>query len=396
MLSFKKVFADFWDAVYSLPREKRKRAASISGRLPWLKALPGRLPATSSKKLLIIRTDDIGDYILFRNALSIYRQSPAYKQYNITLLGNSVWKTVAETLDKNLADEFIWLDKHRYFKDESYFKSFSETLNKVGYDTLIVPTRTRYFLLEDMLALAARATHKIAVQDVFDSYRSNVEREEAGKLYNSFVRTDTEKLHEAEFNKAIAAKICGVQSGIQTPFIAQEQIPDAGDIPKPYAVLFPGAAIRSKVWPSKSFARVASYLIQERGMNVVLTGASGDTKYTEQVKAACAHAETLFDYTAKTDLIQLCGIIKNAAILVSNDTGAAHIAAALGVKTLVLSKGSNHWRFFPYPEGRNVVTFLPPAFEQDLKAGKIKEWESRAVNYDIGTIEPSRLFNYLP
>ena len=61
--------------------------------------------------LLFIRLDAIGDYVMFRNFIEILKKSDKYKNYNITLVGNSAWKNLSEELDKEYMDKFIWISK---------------------------------------------------------------------------------------------------------------------------------------------------------------------------------------------------------------------------------------------------------------------------------------------
>jgi hypothetical protein len=75
------------------------------------------------KKLLIIRLDDIGDYLLFRNSLEAYKTSPRWNAYEITLLGNKIWKGLFEELDSTKVDKTIWIDKYLYLKVEYSRKS---------------------------------------------------------------------------------------------------------------------------------------------------------------------------------------------------------------------------------------------------------------------------------
>src|SRR5690349_12660253 len=70
------------------------------------------------KKLLIIRLDDIGDYILFRNSLSAYKSSERWKGYQITLLGNEAWKQLFESFDTSTTDNSIWINKRKYLDDD--------------------------------------------------------------------------------------------------------------------------------------------------------------------------------------------------------------------------------------------------------------------------------------
>lgn len=64
--------------------------------------------------LLLIRLDAIGDYVFFRNFIELLKKS---KKYNITLIGNSVWKNLAVGLDGEFIDSFIWFDRNRFNKD---------------------------------------------------------------------------------------------------------------------------------------------------------------------------------------------------------------------------------------------------------------------------------------
>ena len=71
-----------------------------------------------TKKILIIRLDDIGDYILFRNFLPYYKNAEHWKSYSFTLLGNIVWKDLFEKYDASLVNAVIWIDKKQYLQNE--------------------------------------------------------------------------------------------------------------------------------------------------------------------------------------------------------------------------------------------------------------------------------------
>ena len=60
------------------------------------------------KRVLIIRLDAIGDYILFRNVFRFIRNSRKYNDAEITLFGNPAWRQIAETYDADCADHWIW------------------------------------------------------------------------------------------------------------------------------------------------------------------------------------------------------------------------------------------------------------------------------------------------
>src|SRR5690606_18398655 len=64
-----------------------------------------------AKRLLIIKIDAIGDYILFRNYLEILHQSERFKDYEIELLGNDAWKDLTWQYDSNLISKYWFINE---------------------------------------------------------------------------------------------------------------------------------------------------------------------------------------------------------------------------------------------------------------------------------------------
>jgi len=64
---------------------------------------------TSQKRLLIIKTDAIGDYILFRNFIEIVMKSERFKDYRVDLLGNELWREIALQYDGDYINEFLFI-----------------------------------------------------------------------------------------------------------------------------------------------------------------------------------------------------------------------------------------------------------------------------------------------
>src|ERR1700730_15679538 len=62
------------------------------------------------KRLLIIKADAIGDYILFRNFIELVKKSGKFKDHRIDLVGNKLWQDIALTYDREFIDNFIFLN----------------------------------------------------------------------------------------------------------------------------------------------------------------------------------------------------------------------------------------------------------------------------------------------
>jgi ADP-heptose:LPS heptosyltransferase len=97
--------------------------------------------------------------------------------------------------------------------------------------------------------------------------------------------------------------------------------------PGRYAVLHPGASAPTRRWPVERFAAVGDALAGD-GFRVVVTGVPAE-RGTAAALAAAMEAPAV-DLTGRTGLGGLAALLRDAAVLVGNDTGSAHLAAAVG------------------------------------------------------------------
>jgi len=99
----------------------------------------------------------------------------------------------------------------------------------------------------------------------------------------------------------------------------------------PWAVIHPGATDRRRRWPVERFAMVGDALAQ-RGLQVVVTGTPGETDLVQAVRDAMS--APVVDSVGRLGLSGLVGVLSGAAVVVSNDTGPLHLAAAVGTATV--------------------------------------------------------------
>jgi heptosyltransferase-2 len=103
---------------------------------------------------------------------------------------------------------------------------------------------------------------------------------------------------------------------------------------------------RAKCWPADHFAALADTLIRELGAQVILLGARAERAIAEQVIAQMQERGAL-NLAGETSLGELIGLLDHCALLISNDTGPAHIAAALGTPTLTIFGPTNEFETAP-------------------------------------------------
>ncbi|MEN3539517.1 glycosyltransferase family 9 protein [Microbispora sp. ZYX-F-249] len=121
--------------------------------------------------------------------------------------------------------------------------------------------------------------------------------------------------------------------------------------PGTYAVVHPGASSPSRRWPAERFAAVADGLAG-RGLRVLLSGVAAEAALTAEVRAAMRRPAA--DLAGRTGLGTYAALLRRAALLVSGDTGVAHLAAATGTPsvTVFLSGDPVRWS---HPGGRHPI-----------------------------------------
>ena len=104
--------------------------------------------------------------------------------------------------------------------------------------------------------------------------------------------------------------------------------------------LAPGSTnSRAKRWTPEGFAGLNDLIQNALGANVVILGSPGDTEVSARVTELSKSKP--IDLTGKTDIALAAGVLSNLDLLVSNDMGLAHLAPAVGTKTIVIFGPTN-------------------------------------------------------
>jgi ADP-heptose:LPS heptosyltransferase len=119
-----------------------------------------------------------------------------------------------------------------------------------------------------------------------------------------------------------------------------------------YVCVHPGASVRGRCWSPEKFAVVADALAA-RGFQVVLTGTAVEAELTQAVRKVMR--TSAIDLAGRTSLGALAALLSNASLLVCNDTGVSHLAAALRVKSVVIFSASSPQRWAPLDRDRHRI-----------------------------------------
>jgi len=98
--------------------------------------------------------------------------------------------------------------------------------------------------------------------------------------------------------------------------------------------LCPGAEYGpAKRWPTENFLAVAKHFAEKPRVKIVLLGAAGDAPVAEAIASYLPGAE---NRTGKTSLAEFMAALASVRLVVCNDSGAMHLASALGVPTVAI------------------------------------------------------------
>lgn len=121
----------------------------------------------------------------------------------------------------------------------------------------------------------------------------------------------------------------------------------------PPVLVHPGARFGAKRWPARRFAAVAA-AFGAAGHRVLVTGSGGEAALADEVARAAGLPCTAV-LAGRTSLAELCTLVAGSALVVSGDTGVAHVASGYGTPSVVLFGPVPPSRWGPPPGGPHVV-----------------------------------------
>lgn len=107
-----------------------------------------------------------------------------------------------------------------------------------------------------------------------------------------------------------------------------------GDLRRPYVVVHPGASAASRRWPAARFGTAADAIAASTDCQVVFTGGRGEDALVAEAQAGMHQPG--FSLAGQLTLGELAALIAGAQVTLCNNSGPAHIAAAVGAPVVVL------------------------------------------------------------
>lgn len=320
----------------------------------------------TQESLLVIKTDSLGDLMLFEPALR--ELSAGLPEVRIT----AVVREAHLELGKMIAPKVEWLgtsiDPLRHGPEScgEALETLRREIRRLNPKTVIAATSRRNWL-ETVLAADAPAARRLAFtsqdDDVFFTTRLRIDL--GIKAAGIFEAVPAPSPEEADWHRGLRLASAALRRGLAAtpPVIRPGERGQAGILAKygliagRFAVCAPAGFVnvQLKTWPVERFAPVIAELGSRHGLPTLLIGSHEERPHLEKIQGAAAI------WTGGSgELSLLTGLLSEAALYVGNDTGAMHIAAAAGVPVVGIFGGGTWPRFKPAAaHGAAVVHPLP-------------------------------------
>ncbi|MFC1603327.1 glycosyltransferase family 9 protein [Pseudomonadota bacterium] len=308
--------------------------------------------STQDKSICVIRLDNIGDFILWLDAAKGMRKF--YHDRTLVLFVDKALSELAS--DIGLWDEVWPIDRRQMKLNPLYRFKMLCRVRKRGFDTAIQPTFSRELLFGDALVLATGASKRIgSVGDL-----SNIlawQKKISDRWYTQLIPAKQEPLMELLRNAEFLRGLGYNSFRAQCPQLPMHQHSREYSLESPYYLIFPGASDSIKKWTAASYAQLTDWLFEYSGYQGVICGAIADQVDAEKIQRYSK--APLKNLTGCTSLSELSDVIAGARLLISNDTCAVHIAAAVGTPVVCILGGGHYRRFLPYQIEQSCDIPLP-------------------------------------
>ncbi len=275
------------------------------------------------RKILIVKPSSLGDVVHslpFLNA--IHACFPRAEVHWVIAKGLESLLEGHPMISKLIViNKDLWKKLPRAGKTIGEISQLRRRLRDEQYDLVV---DLQGLLRSGLITRATRAPLRIGFE----------EAREGSRLFYTIKVRGGRDLHAVDRYMKVASAVCCHTSDIVFPFpptgAISTTIREMKNALGEYAVIVPGARWKTKIWPAENFGMVAGKL----PIRSVVIGSSSDREIAKQVVSA-SHGKAR-SMAGRTDLRELIQIMRGAKVVITNDSGPMHIAAALHIPVIAL------------------------------------------------------------
>jgi len=291
-----------------------------------------------ARRVLAVRLDNLGDVLMTTPALAALRES--LPRASLTLLASPAGAALAPHLpmvDEVIAYRAPWVAHPllAHVPVGADDRALVERLAACGFDAAVVfTTCTQSALPAALVCALAGIPERLAYS-----------RENPYRLLTTWVPESDAVApgmrHEVERQLRLVARIGCTTADERLRFRLRPQdraalarVRDVVDFDpsRPYIVVHPGASAPSRRWPPERFGAAAARLAEATGRSIVFTGQAQEQPLVDAARDACRAPSVTF--AGRLDLGAFAALVAGADLLLTNNSGPVHLAAALGTRVV--------------------------------------------------------------
>lgn len=310
---------------------------------------------SAPQRILIIKPSSLGDIVHALPVLAGLRR--AHPRARVSwLIGSGFADLLA---GHPLIDELIPFDRGRFGRMwrspriAAEFLAFVRSIRARRFDLVI---DLQGLFRSGFLARASGAARRVGFADA---------RELATLFYTDRVRCGADAVHAVDRNLCVSAALA-------LPPTAEFPLPvDAGALARaramlgatpddpPILAIVVGARWVTKIWPAERGGELLAAAVRDGRWRAVLLGAPADRTLADALLSSAARlgsdCRDVIDLVGRTTLRELTALMSLSRVVVCQDSGPMHVAAALGRPTVALFGPTDERRTGPYSSAARVV-----------------------------------------
>jgi heptosyltransferase-2 len=306
-------------------------------------------PVPPPRRILVVRLDRLGDVILSTPVAQALRE-----HFPHAFIAMMVRPPCREAVEGHPAlSEVLLYDKEGAERSVGGTLRFARRLRRYEFDTaLVLHPSNRSHWVPWLAGIPVRIGY---------------DRKQAWLLTHRIPHRKQEGMkHEALYALELL-ELFGIRAGRPRPVIPVsaeaerrvEQLLAASGVAASdtLVAVHPSASCVSKRWMPERFAEVADRLIDRHGVRICLVAGGADVPYARAVEQAMRGAA--LNAAGSLSVGQLAALLRRAALLISNDSGPVHVAAAVGTPVVDIfgrnQQGLSPQRWGPLGEGHVIL-----------------------------------------
>jgi lipopolysaccharide heptosyltransferase II len=290
---------------------------------------------SEARRILCVRLDTLGDVLMCTPAMRALREQRPGR--SLTMLTSGIGAAVARyipEMDDTLIYRPPWM-KHDTVQGADYQLAMVRQLREAAFDAAVIfTTCTQSALPAAMLCYLAEIPLRLAHcrENPYDLLTDWVPETDLDARLG--IRHEVQR--QLDLVEAVGCRASHTRLSFRVPDSAKEEaglmLAELGITPRqPWILMHPGASAASRRYPPRHWAALVRMVHQQLGLPVVLTGDDAEKTLIDEIRAQSGIApRDAVSLAGQLDLAQLAAVIQLASVAVSNNTGPAHIAAAVG------------------------------------------------------------------